>query len=175
MILRTAGDPVSLASGLRQAVRDLDPMLALASLSSGEELIDAALAAPAYLSALTTLLACASLVLSIVGVYGVMVYFVQQHTRDIGIRLALGGEPRRVFGHVLGRGLMPVAIGIVLGAIAAVLATRLAAATYPEANLSHPLALIAVPAGLLVVALVACVVPARRAAQLDPAEVLRES
>ena len=104
-VLRTTGDPVSLSLSLQQAVKELDPGLALSNISTGSELVSDALATPRYLSVLIATVALVALGLSIVGIYGVMAYFVQQHTRDIGIRLALGGEPSRVRRMILLQGL----------------------------------------------------------------------
>ena len=92
VVLRASGEPALLMTALRSAVREVDPGLALANVATGNELVSESLATPRYLSVLVGMFATAAMVLSIVGVYGVMAYFVQQHTRDIGIRLALGGN-----------------------------------------------------------------------------------
>ncbi len=94
---------------LRRAIHELDPGLALTNVATGDELVAESLAAPRYLSVLVGMFALAALVLSIVGIYGVMAHFVQQHTRDIGIRLALGGEPSAVRRMVVLQGLRLVA------------------------------------------------------------------
>jgi hypothetical protein len=115
VVLITTGDPVSLSLSLQQAVKELDPGLALSNLSTGSELVSNALATPRYLSVLMATVALVALALSIVGIYGVMAYFVQQHTRDIGIRLALGGEPARVRRMILLQGLRLVLVGVAAG------------------------------------------------------------
>ena len=111
--MRTAGDSKAVSPDLRRAIHDLDPGLALTNVATGDELVADALTTPRYLSVLVGMFALAALVLSIVGIYGVMAHFVQQHTRDIGIRLALGGEPSAVRGMVVWQGLRLVAIGVV--------------------------------------------------------------
>jgi ABC-type antimicrobial peptide transport system permease subunit len=116
-----------------------------------------------------------ALVLSVVGIYGVMAYFVQQHTRDIGIRLALGGEPSAMRRMVVVQGLQLVAGGVVLGAIAALLTGRLMTTLLYGVTPTDARTMVSVPAALVIVAIIACLIPARRAARLDPAEILRES
>ena len=124
-VLHTAAAPSLVAGALRQAVADLDPQLAVTDVASGDDLVDEALSQPRYLSVLIGMFAITALVLSMVGVYGVMAYFVQQHARDIGIRLALGGEPARVRRMVVLQGLQFVGIGVAAGIAAAVAAGRL--------------------------------------------------
>jgi predicted permease len=174
-VLHTSAAPSSVSASLRQAVTELDPQLALADVASGDDLVDEALSQPRYLSVLIGMFAITALVLSIVGVYGVMTYFVQQHARDIGIRLALGGDPSRVRRMVVLHGLQFVAVGVVVGIGAAVLGSRVLDSLLFGISSRDPRTLIGVPAALAAVAVVACLLPARRAARLDPAAILRES
>jgi len=116
-----------------------------------------------------------ALALSVVGIYGVMAYFVQQHTRDIGIRLALGGEPSVMRRMVVVQGLQLVAAGVTLGAAAALLTARLMTTLLFGVTPTDLRTMVSVPLALVIVAAIACLVPARRAARLDPAEILRES
>ena len=111
-VLRAAGDPAALTTTLRRAVYELDPSLALSNIATGDDLLSGALAAPRYLSVLVGMFALAALLLSVVGIYGVMAHFVEQHTRDIGIRLALGGEPAGVRRMVVLQGLRLVVAGV---------------------------------------------------------------
>lgn len=175
VVLRTPVDPGSLTEPLRRTVRDLDAGLALADVATGDELVDQALATPRYLSVVIGLFGAAALVLSIVGIYGVMASFVQQHTRDIGIRLALGGEPARVRRLVVLEGMRLVVAGVVIGLAGTLAAGRLLASLLFDVSPRDPATLVAVPAALAAVAIVACLVPAHRAARVDPAVVLRES
>jgi putative ABC transport system permease protein len=174
-VLHTAAAPSSVSGTLRQAVAELDPQLALTDMASGDELVDDALSQPRYLSVLIGMFAVTALVLSIVGVYGVMTYFVQQHARDIGIRLALGGDPSRVRRMVVLHGLQFVGVGVVVGVGAALVGGRLLDSLLFGISARDPRTLLGVPAVLTAVALVACLLPARRAARLDPAVILRES
>jgi putative ABC transport system permease protein len=175
VVLRTAGNPAALPAGLRQAVRELDPGLALTDVATGQELVFDSLAQPRYLSVLVGMFALAALLLSVVGIYGVMTYFVEQHTRDIGIRLALGAEPSAMRRMVVGQGLRLVAFGIAAGAGASLLSARLMQTLVFGVSPSDPQILMAVPLALAIVAAIACSTPARRAARLDPAVVLRDS
>jgi ABC-type antimicrobial peptide transport system permease subunit len=175
VVLRTTGDPVSLSLSLQQAVKELDPGLALSNISTGSELVSNALATPRYLSVLIATVALVALGLSIVGIYGVMAYFVQQHTRDIGIRLALGGEPARVRRMILLQGLRLVLVGVAAGIGTALVTNRLMGTILFGVSPTDLRPMVGVPVVLMMVAMAACLIPARRAAAVDPAEILRES
>ena len=175
VVLRTPGDPASLVSSLRQAMRELDPNLALTDIATGDEGVSDSLVAPRYLTVLIGMFGAAALILSVVGVYGVMAYFVQQRTRDIGIRLALGGEPAAMRRMVVKQGLRLVLGGIVVGVAAAFLTARLLTTLLFGVSATDPWTMTLVPIALMAVAMIACLVPARRAASLDPASILRES
>jgi putative ABC transport system permease protein len=118
-------------------------------------------------------LAAVALLLSVIGIYGVMAYYVQQHAKDISIRLALGANPGGVVKLVVGQGMAVVAGGVAVGAVAAFAATRLIAALLFRVSAADPRTFAAVAALLSFVGLVACLVPARRATALEPASVLR--
>jgi ABC-type antimicrobial peptide transport system permease subunit len=175
LVLRTPGDPASLVAPLRQAMRELDPSLALTDIATGDEGVSDSLIAPRYLTVLIGMFAAAALILSVVGVYGVMAYFVQQRTRDIGIRLALGGEPAAMRRMVVTQGLRLVVGGIIVGVAAAVLTARLLTTLLFGISATDPWTMTLVPLALMLVAVAACLLPARRAASLDPASILRES
>ena len=175
VVLRTAADPQTVSSDLRRVIQDLDPGLALTNVATGDQLVADSLTTSRYLSVLVGMFALAALVLSVVGIYGVMAHFVQQHTRDIGIRMALGGEPSAVRGMVVMQGLRLVLAGVAIGSIAALLGARFLSTILFGVSSADLPAILAVPAGLLLTATVACLVPGRRAARLDPAEILRES
>ncbi len=160
---------------MRQAVRELDAGLALSDVATGDDLMAEALATPRYLTVLIGLFAGSALVLSLVGIYGVMAHFVQQHTREIGIRLAIGGEPAQVRRLVVVNGLRLVIAGVVVGIGTALLASRLMTSILFGVSATDPRVLIGVPAALLAAAFAACLIPARRAAALDPADVLRDA
>lgn len=175
LVLRTGGDPAALANGVREAMKELDPEVAVSNIATGAALMDDALATPRYLSVLVGMFGLAALILSVVGIHGVMSHFVQQHTRDIGIRLALGGDPGAMRRMVILQGVGLVAIGVVVGVGAALLSAQLMSSVLFSVSPNDPRILIAVPAVLLLVAVTACAIPARRAARLDPATILRDS
>ena len=174
-ILIRSDRPSALAAPLRQALRELDPNLALTGVFTVDDLVTNSLATPRYLTVLVGAFGAAALALSLVGIYGVMTYFVQQHRRDIGIRLALGGDPSHVGRLVIGQGLAVVAIGVALGLGTTFFTSKIISSVLFGVSPTDPLTLVAVPGVLIAVAIVACALPARRASMVDPAEVLRDS
>jgi putative ABC transport system permease protein len=173
LLVRTGSDATSLVPAVRHTLRELDPGVALTSVATIDELVDSSLERPQSLSVLVGAFAIVALVLSIVGIYGVMTYYVQQHSRDISIRLALGGRSSTVLGLILGQGMKVVAGGVVIGVVAALMLTRLMSSLLFEVGAADMPTYILVAALLLVVALIACALPARRAVGLQPAVVLR--
>jgi putative ABC transport system permease protein len=172
-VVRTSGDPLSIVPAVRQTVRDLDPSVPLTSVATMDQLVATSLQRPQSLSVLVTSLAVVALVLSIVGIYGVMTYYVQQHAKDISIRLALGGSRRDVLRLVLGQGMAVVTGGVVIGLLSAFVMTRLMASLLFAVGAADVATFSGVAAIMLAVALLACFVPARRAVGLQPASVLR--
>jgi len=173
LIVRTNGDSAPAMAAIREQIRALDPGLPLYGVATMDELVDRALDRPRSLSALIGGLALSALVLSIIGIYGVMAYHVQQHTKEIGIRIALGGTARDVLGLVLGQGMSIVVIGVVVGLGGAIALARLAASLLFGVGAGDPLTIGGVCALLLTTALLACLVPALRAVSIPPATVLR--
>ncbi|HSC26942.1 MAG TPA: ABC transporter permease [Vicinamibacterales bacterium] len=173
LVLRAA-DPATLVAPVRQAVRQLDQSLPLTDIATGEELVSNSLATSRHLSVLVGMFALTAVALSLVGIYGVMVYFVQQHTRDIGIRLALGGEPSAMRRIVVAQGLRLVVVGVGLGVATAFFTGRLMRTMLFGISPTDPWMMAAVSLALVGVAAVACLAPARRAARLDPVTILRE-
>jgi putative ABC transport system permease protein len=173
LVVRTAGDPLTLLAPLRRVVRDLDPALPLSEVATMDERLAGSLEAPRLLSALALAFAGAALLLSVIGIYGVMSYFVQQHTKEIGIRLALGGRPATVRRLVVGQGMRVVGLGIAVGLGAALALTRLLASLLFEVEPTDARTFAAVAVAMVGVALAACLGPARRAAGVDPATTLR--
>jgi ABC-type antimicrobial peptide transport system permease subunit len=137
-----------------------------------DELMQVALRSPRNFLSVIAAFAAVALFLAAIGIYGVMSYFVQQHTRDIGIRMALGGSRGAVLRLVVGQGMRLVVLGVGIGGALAL--TRLLSGILFEVSHTDPTAFVSVTAGLVVTAFVACAVPARRAAGVDPATTLRE-
>jgi predicted permease len=174
LFVRTATDPLSVVPAVRAIVRELDLTLPLSEVATMEELMESALDSPRNFLAMIAGFATVALLLAAIGIYGVMSYFVQQHTRDIGIRMALGGGPESVLRLIVGRGMRLVVLGIAIGVGGALALTRFMASMLFEVSPTDGVTFAGVTVGLVATALLACVIPARRAAGVDPAATLRE-
>ena len=161
------------AAAIREIVRRMDPDMPLFQVRTMAQVVDTAVAAPRSMAWLLSAFAVSALLLAAIGVFGVMSHAVSQRTREIGVRMAIGASPYRVLGAILGEGLTQVGFGLLLGAALSLLTARLLAGLlYGVSALSIAPYLIVV--GLLgSVSLLACLVPARRAMQIDPAVALR--
>jgi putative ABC transport system permease protein len=173
VIARTAADPHQALTALRQTVKDLDPTLPFTNAATMDDMVDQALQLPRSMTAVIGGFAIVALELSIVGIYGVMAYYVQQHLRPIGIRLALGSTTSALFRLIVGQGLRVVAIGTVVGLLAGVALTRWMSSLLFGVSPLDPMTFALVAIVMLAVAFVACSIPARRAVGIDPARVLR--
>jgi predicted permease len=173
VVVRTEGEPLSIASSLQQAVRELEPAAPLSNVATMTSLVDQSLAQPQSLSLLVTSFAVVALLLSVIGIYGVMGYYVQQHLKEISIRMALGGSQSDVARLVLGQGMTVVGVGIAAGIAVALGATRLMASLLFNVGAADPAAYLSAGILLFAVAALACAVPAFRAMRLQPAMVLR--
>lgn len=173
LILRTATNPRSFLPAVHQVLRDLDPSLPLSSVATLDDLVARELETPRALSVLVGGFALVALLLSTLGIYGVMAYYVEQHEKDIGIRLALGGKPADVFLLVVGQGMRVVASGVGVGVLTALALTRLMAGLLFGIGAADAATFAASATLLLAVALVGCGVPAGRAVTVQPAVVLR--
>jgi macrolide transport system ATP-binding/permease protein len=173
LVVRTAGEPLGLLPALRQAVAGLDPGLPLFQTMSFRQRLGSSLFAQRILTELLAALGLLAAVLAAVGLFGVMSYFVGQRPREIGIRMALGARRGEVLWMVLARGFRLVAGGIALGFAAAAAAARLLAGLLPGLGSFEPAVFAGVAAGLAAVALLACYLPAWRAASMEPFAALR--
>jgi ABC-type antimicrobial peptide transport system permease subunit len=173
LLLRTQADPLSVLPAVRQVIRALDPSLPFSSVATMEDLVARSLQRPRSLSMLVGGLAIVALILSAIGIYGVMAYYVQQHAKDIGIRLALGGRPADVLRLIVGQGMKVVASGVFVGLLTALVLTRLMSSLLFGVGAADAPTFVAVTVLLLAVALIACGVPARGAIGVQPAAVLR--
>jgi putative ABC transport system permease protein len=174
-VLLRSTQAATLIEPLRQAFRELDPGLALTGIATVDQLVGNSLATPKYLSVLVATFGVAALALSLVGIYGVMTYFVQQNQRDIGIRLALGGDPLLIGRRVVGEGLAIVLGGVAVGLGTTFLTTRIVSSVLFGVSATDLSTMAMVSTLLVGTALIACVGPARRAAAVDPARVLRQT
>jgi predicted permease len=173
IILRTSIDPTRVLPSVRQILRELDPNLPFSDVATFDEMVAQSLNQPRSLSLLVGCFAAVALLLSAVGIYGVMAYYVQQHAKDISIRLALGGRPRDVWQLVVGQGMKVVSSGVAIGLLAAVALTRLMSGVLFGVKPLDPSTFAGVGCVLVAVALVACLVPAGRAVAVEPSMVLR--
>jgi predicted permease len=171
--VRTTGDPAQEAGTLARVVRELEPGAPLSELATIDQLIDQSLVRPQSLSVLVASFAGVALLLSVIGIYGVMGYYVQQQLKEISIRMALGGSRGDVARLVVGQGMTVVVIGVVVGVAIALSATRLIASLLFQVGAFDPLTIASVVALMSMTALMACALPAWRAMRVEPAVVLR--
>ncbi len=173
VVVRTEGDPLALAPAVRGVVRELDPGLALANLRTADDVVEASVARPRLTAELLASFGFLALLLSAIGIYGVVGYSVARRSREIGIRMALGADRRRVLRLVLRQGMGPVAAGALAGLAAALAATRLLSSLLFGVSPADPAVFASVVVLLAAVGLLACWLPARRALRVDPATTLR--
>jgi len=175
LVTRTAGEPTAITSAIRQQIRSLDPELPFFSVRPMQQRLEESLMSRRTPMLLAILFGVIALFLASIGIYGVLAYQVAQRRREIGIRLALGGNGRRIFGLVVSEGLWLLGIGIVLGAIGAFAIRRAMETQLFGIQPMDPLVVGSVAIVLAIVAFAACAVPARRAARIDPLIALSDS
>ena len=164
---------LSVASALRAIVRELEPQATVDNVASMEQLVSNSLSRPRLYAVLLGIFAGVAVVLTAIGIYGVMAYSVALRTREIGIRMALGARPGAVMSLVLKESAAVTAIGIAIGVVAAVALTRYLAGMLFGLTPLDPATFIAASLTFAAVAALASYVPARRATQVDPIEALR--
>jgi putative ABC transport system permease protein len=173
LVVRAEGDPAALAESMRREVRAVDPNEPLFGVRTMDGVVAAAMAERRFTMQLLALFAATALVLSAIGIYGVMAYFVTQRTHEIGIRMALGAAPRDVLTMVLGQGARLAAAGVAAGVVGAFALTGAIGTLLFGVSPRDPLTFATLSIVLTAVALVACYVPARRATRVDPIRALR--
>jgi putative ABC transport system permease protein len=174
LVIRSEIDPASLAAAVRGAVSAIDPDQPVANVKLMSQMLADSMAKPRFNYLLLTIFAAVALILSATGVYGVMSYTVSARTREMGIRLALGAPAVKVLKLVILQGMKPVIAGIVFGLAGAYGLTRVMATLLFEVSTTDSTIFAAVAALLVLVALLACYLPARRATKVDPVMALRE-
>ena len=172
-VVRTAGDPGQVGAAIRQAAFAVDPMIAVAEMQPLTSLIAGSLGRPRLLALLLSVFAAVGLALGVVGVYGVVAYRVRQQEREFGIRLALGAGPERIARGVLKQGALYAGTGLVIGVPLAFMLTRLMESVLFGVTTRDPLTFTALPAAVALTTLVACAIPARRAARVNPVTTIR--
>lgn len=174
LVLKTAGEPARLAESVRRALARIDPELPLFDVAGLAERISSSVEARRSAAALTAVSACLALFLAAIGLYGVLAYVASQRSREIGIRMALGSSPTRVFQLIAGEGVGIVAAGLAAGLLLAILLRGFMRGHLFGVGPLEPWALAATAATLAAVALGASSVPALRAARVQPSVVLHE-
>jgi putative ABC transport system permease protein len=173
LVLRTSMKPTTLTAPVRAAVAKLDAALPLISVRTMEDVIADNSQSQQFLSLLVGSFAGLAALLAAVGIYGVLSYAVTQRTREIGIRISLGASQGRVLAEVLREGMILAAVGSGIGIAGALVAGKILTTLLYQVRPGDPF-ILSVTTGLLgLVALVACLIPARRAARLDPTNALR--
>jgi putative ABC transport system permease protein len=172
--VRTDGDPMTAANPVRAAISPVVPGVPLFDVRSMEQRIGASLQAALFNTLLLTILGAIGVVLAVVGIYGVIAYFVTKRTREIGVRMALGATRRDVVGLVVRQAAVPVGAGITIGLIASLATTRLLSNQLFGVTPGDPATFVTVALSLALVALLASLLPAARAAAADPTEALRK-
>jgi putative ABC transport system permease protein len=177
LLARTAVDPLSLAQAVRQSALSIDPALPLPQARSVEEILSDSYARRRLGASFLSVFALLALLLAAIGIYGVVAYSVMQRAQEIGVRMALGAQASDVLKLIIGRGIAPVLLGLALGLAGALalsrLLTRLTAGLLFEVRATDPATFTAIALLLLVVALLACYLPARRGTKVDPLTALR--
>ena len=172
VVARGDGDAAALTPTIRRVIADIDPGIPLFDTLTMEERMAATTDLARFNTLLLTLLGGAGLLLAAVGIYGVIAYFAAQRTSEIGIRMALGAARADVVRLIVRQAAVPVLVGLALGALGAMLTGRVMAAQLVNVEPTDPTTFMTVAAVLLLVALIAALIPARRASRLDPTTAL---
>jgi putative ABC transport system permease protein len=173
LVIRAAVAPTSLVPAVRQAIREVDPNQPVANVRTMDEVLGRVTAQRSLGMQLLTAFAALGLLLAALGIYGVLSYFVVQHTPEIGVRMALGAQPADVLKLVIGRGMKLALAGVVAGLFGAFVLTRAMSSLLFGVSAIDPLTFAGVAALLTCVAFLACYLPARRATKVDPMVALR--
>jgi len=172
-LIRFAGEPTALVSSVRNQIRVLDPAMAVYNIQTMQEHLRDAFFLPRLAATLFGVFGAIGLILAVVGLYGVMSYSVSRRTREIGIRMALGAQARQVQHLIVRQGLVLTAIAVAIGLPAAFALAKLFTSVLYGIHNDDPATFAVVPVFLTLIALMACWLPARRAARVDPQIVLR--
>ena len=173
IVLKTDGDPLTLAGGLRAAMRDVDREQPLVRVRTMDDAMSESVAQPRLRTTLLVLFSAVALVLSLVGVYGVMAYAVSERTHELGVRMALGARPADIRALVVNEGTRLTAAGIIAGLAGALATSRGLGALLFGVSATDPVTFAIAAAGLALAGVAAAYVPARRASRIDPVVLLR--
>jgi putative ABC transport system permease protein len=173
LVIRTVAPPLTLTETIRKAIFALDPDQPISNVRTLEQIVTHSIADRCLVLILLSLFSGTALLLASVGLYGIMAYSVAQRTREIGIRIALGASYRRVLRLVLFKGMKLTAIGVSLGIVGAFMLTRVLKSLLFGVSPTDPITFLGVILLLILVAVLACYLPARRASRVHPLEALR--
>ena len=173
VVLRTQSDPASVMATVRQKIRALDPELPLSNIRPMTEWVSTGAAQPRLNATLLGVFACVALLVAAIGTYGVLAYSVSQRTKELGLRMALGADRAGVLQLIVREGMTVGITGIIVGILAAIGISRTLSALVYGVSVWDLRTYVGVSGTLAMVALVSCVVPAVRAARVDPMEALR--
>ena len=173
LVVRTSGDPHSLVTPVLNVIRSIDPDQPAFAVKTMSEVIDQTLSLRWFNALVVSLFAASSLLLAVIGIYGVIAWNVKQQTREIGVRVALGANRNALLRMVIGKGLKMTAAGIGIGLLASFVLARFLRSLLFGVGQTDPLTLAVVPLVLLLAAVLACIIPARRAIKVDPIIALR--
>ena len=174
IVVRTDGSPEALLPSIRQRIHEMDSGLALANVNTMDQWLSNSAAQPRLNTVLLTSFAAIALLIAAIGIYGVLAYSVNQRTREIGLRMALGATPRSVLQLIVGQGMKVVLIGVGIGLAGGLALGRAVSSLMFGVQVRDPATFSVVAVVLTAVALAACIIPARRAARVDPMVALRE-
>ena len=172
-VMRTGGDPLSLANSVRREIQAVNRELPASNTKSMEQYLTASIAPRRFNLLLLSVFAAAALLLAVTGLYGVMAYTASQRTQEIGLRLAIGARPTNILKLMLGQGLKLAVMGVVLGLVVAFFCTHLLSHLLFDVGVTDPLTFTFVPLLLIVVALLASLIPAWKASKVDPVIAMR--
>jgi len=173
MVLRTAGDPLTLAGAFRNAVHEINPDQPVLRIRTMEDSVADSVSQPRFRTVLLAIFAGVALALAAIGIFSVMAYAVTQRTRELGVRMALGASRERILALVLGNGALLTIVGVLVGLGASFLLTRYLAALLFGVGRFDMVTLVIMAVLVVMVSLAACYIPARRATKVDPMIALR--
>jgi ABC-type lipoprotein release transport system permease subunit len=173
LVLRTSQDPAGLTPAVRAQIAAIDKNVAVYQAATMDQLLDTSVAPQRLNLYLLALFGALALVLAAVGIYGVLAFTITRREHEIGVHLALGAHPRQILRLVVWQGMRPVLFGIAIGVGAAVALTRLLSSLLFQISATDPVTFAAMAVLLVLIALGACYIPARRAMRVDPLVALR--
>ena len=173
LVARTSVNPHDFIGAVRREVAQLDPDLPVSEVATMEEVVAESIWQPRLYAMLFAVFASGALLLALIGIYGVMAFLVQTRTHEIGVRMALGATARDVFKLIVGRGMKLTAVGVLIGVAGAIALTRLMQSLLFNTSVTDPFTFVLISLLLSLAAFLACYIPARRAAKVDPLVALR--